>query len=223
MAPISIPLFPLATVLFPEGVLPLQIFEVRYLDMIGRCITSGNPFGVVTLTEGHEVRTPESLEKFIQAGTLATVEDSSVPSPGLLQVVSRGAARFKVLVCERRPNGLWTADVELLPPDLPVRIPSELQGAADALDRVLGSLGDVPERRWPVRLQQFAPAARRLRLGVEPLVRIAAAHHRAKTRHADARQSADPARTDARPARRARPDHLLTGCRSGTLESWPGR
>jgi Lon protease-like protein len=152
MAPISIPLFPLATVLFPEGVLPLQIFEVRYLDMIGRCITSGNPFGVVTLTEGHEVRTPESLEKFIQAGTLATVEDSTVPSPGLLQVVSRGAARFKVLACARRPNGLWTADVELLPPDLPVRIPSELQGAADALDRVLGSLGDVPERRWPVRL-----------------------------------------------------------------------
>jgi Lon protease-like protein len=152
MAPISIPLFPLATVLFPEGVLPLQIFEVRYLDMIGRCITSGNPFGVVTLTEGHEVRTPASLEKFIQAGTLATVEDSSVPSPGLLQVVSRGAARFKVVACERRPNGLWTADVELLPPDLPVRIPSELQGAADALDRVLGSLGDVPERRWPVRL-----------------------------------------------------------------------
>lgn len=152
MAPISIPLFPLATMLFPEGVLPLQIFEVRYLDMIGRCIAGGNPFGVVTLTAGHEVRTPDSMEQFFQSGTLATVEDSSAPSPGLLQVVCRGAARFRVLSSERRLNGLWTAEIDLLPPDLPVRIPSELQGAADALDRVLGSLGDVPEQRWPVRL-----------------------------------------------------------------------
>jgi Lon protease-like protein len=152
MATISIPLFPLGTVLFPEGVLPLQIFEVRYLDMIGKCIASGSPFGVVMLTEGQEVRTPETVERFVQSGTLATVEDSSAPSPGLLQVVCRGGARFRVLSSERRPNGLWTAEVELLPPDLPVRIPSELQGAADALERVLGSLSDVPARRWPVRL-----------------------------------------------------------------------
>jgi Lon protease-like protein len=151
MAPISIPLFPLATVLFPEGVLPLQIFEVRYLDMIGKCIVGGNPFGVVTLTAGNEVRTPDTLETFLQDGTLATVEDSSAPSPGLRQVLCRGAARFRVLASARRPNGLWTADVELLPPDLPVPIPSELQGAADALGRVLASLGEVPEERWPVR------------------------------------------------------------------------
>ncbi|HEU4376189.1 MAG TPA: LON peptidase substrate-binding domain-containing protein [Telluria sp.] len=151
MAPISIPLFPLATVLFPEGVLPLQIFEVRYLDMIGKCIAGGNPFGVVTLTAGHEVRTPDGKESFLQSGTLATVEEHSAPSPGLLQVVCRGAARFRVVASERRANGLWMADVELLPPDLPVPIPSELQGAADALERVFASLGEVPEHRWPVR------------------------------------------------------------------------
>ena len=52
MATISIPLFPLGTVLFPDGVLPLQIFEVRYLDMISRCLTEGEPFGVVLLTQG---------------------------------------------------------------------------------------------------------------------------------------------------------------------------
>ena len=151
MAPISIPLFPLVTVLFPEGVLPLQIFEVRYFEMIGKCIAAGNPFGVVTLTGGKEVRSPDGIETFFHAGTLATVEDSSAPSPGLLQVVCRGAARFRVLDSERRPNGLWTAEVELLPPDLPVPIPSELQGAADALERVIVSLGEVPEHRWPVR------------------------------------------------------------------------
>jgi Lon protease-like protein len=151
MAPISIPLFPLATVLFPEGVLPLQIFEVRYLEMMGKCIVSGNPFGVVTLTGGKEVRSPDGMETFLQSGTLATVEESSAPSAGLLQVICRGAARFRILASRRQLNGLWTAEVELLPPDLPVPIPSELQGAADALERVIVSLGEVPEHRWPVR------------------------------------------------------------------------
>src|SRR6478735_8257500 len=64
MATISIPLFPLSTVLFPDGVLPLQIFEVRYLDMISRCLTDDEPFGVVLLTHGQEVRAPEGLERF---------------------------------------------------------------------------------------------------------------------------------------------------------------
>ena len=152
MATIFIPLFPLSTVLFPEGVLPLQVFEVRYLDMIGKCIAAGSPFGVVMLTAGQEVRTPETMEKFVQSGTLATVEEHSAPSAGLLQVICRGGARFRIVASERRANGLWTAEVELLPADLAVRIPSELQGAADALERVLASLGDVPAERWPVRL-----------------------------------------------------------------------
>ncbi|MCB2040838.1 MAG: LON peptidase substrate-binding domain-containing protein, partial [Rhodoferax sp.] len=52
----SLPLFPLGTVLFPGGVLPLRIFEVRYLDMIGKCHRHGAPFGVVALTRGSEVQ-----------------------------------------------------------------------------------------------------------------------------------------------------------------------
>jgi Lon protease-like protein len=152
MTHISIPLFPLGTVLYPEGVLPLQIFEVRYLDMIHKCIADGVPFGVAMLLEGREVRTPETMEKFSDGGTLATVSASHAPSPGLIQVVCRGGARFKVLSSQRRANGLWMGEVELLPADLPVKIPSELRGAADALERVLESLNDVPEERWPVKL-----------------------------------------------------------------------
>ena len=151
MTPISIPLFPLGTVLFPDGVLPLQIFEVRYLDMIGKCIANNSAFGVVMLTDGQEVRKPEELEKFVQSGTIAAVHDSSAPSPGLRQVICRGSTRFRVLSSERRANGLWMGEVELLPADQVVRIPSELQGAADALERMLASLGDVAEERWPVR------------------------------------------------------------------------
>ncbi len=151
MTHIPIPLFPLGTVLYPEGVLPLQIFEVRYLDMIHKCIAEGMPFGVVMLIEGREVRTPASVEKFSDGGTLASVAASHAPSPGLIQVVCRGGARFKVVSSQRRPNGLWVGQVELVAADLRVKIPSELRGAADALERVLESLNDVPEERWPVK------------------------------------------------------------------------
>ncbi len=151
MTHIPIPLFPLGTVLYPDGVLPLQIFEVRYLDMIHKCIAEGMPFGVVMLIEGREVRTPASIEKFSDGGTLASVAASHAPSPGLIQVVCRGGARFKVVSSQRRPNGLWVGQVELVAADLRVKIPSELRGAADALERVLESLNDVPEERWPVK------------------------------------------------------------------------
>jgi len=151
MATITLPLFPLSTVLFPDGVLPLQIFEVRYLDMISRCLTEDEPFGVVLLTQGQEVRTPEGQERFADCGTLASVQDTTATTPGLLQVVCRGGARFRVLHSARRTNGLWMAEAELLENDRVVHLPADLQGAADALDRVLSSLHDVPQTRWPVQ------------------------------------------------------------------------
>jgi uncharacterized protein len=151
MPTLTFPLFPLGTVLFPDGVLPLQIFEVRYLDMVSRCIAEGTPFGVVLLTHGNEVRTPEGQERFVTSGTLASVHESTSASPGLLQVVCRGGTRFHVLSSERRPNGLWMAETELMPDDRRIPVPSELQGASDALDKVLASLHEVPEQRWPVQ------------------------------------------------------------------------
>ena len=150
MAALTFPLFPLGTVLFPDGVLPLQIFEVRYLDMIRRCIADSTPFGVVLLTQGGEVRTPEGQERFLQSGTLASVQETTASGPGLLHVSCRGASRFRIVSSERRVNGLWRANVELVADDRSIGVPSELQGAADALDKVLAALHDVPEQRWPV-------------------------------------------------------------------------
>ena len=72
----SLPLFPLGTVLYPGGLLPLRIFEVRYLDMIRRCHAAGTPFGVVSLTQGHEVRQAGApQEAFCEIGTLATLAE----------------------------------------------------------------------------------------------------------------------------------------------------
>src|SRR3954454_7885866 len=79
----DLPLFPLGTVLFPDGLLPLQVFEVRYLDMIGRCRRQGSPFGVVSLVQGAEVRVAGAgTERFATIGTLAVIREFDAPQPG---------------------------------------------------------------------------------------------------------------------------------------------
>src|SRR5512140_3257968 len=92
----SLPLFPLSAVLFPGGVLPLRIFEVRYLDMIGRCHKAGAPFGVVSLTQGNEVRQPGGKEAFADVGTLATIDEFETPRPGLMMIRANGGQRFRI-------------------------------------------------------------------------------------------------------------------------------
>lgn len=134
----SLPLFPLGTVLFPGGLLPLQIFEVRYLDMVRRCQASGSPFGVVSLTEGHEVRhAGAGPEAFAPVGTLAMLAEVSSPQPGLMMIRTQGTQRFRILRSEQLKHGLWVGDVELLPDDQPVTVPEDLADARDALAQVL--------------------------------------------------------------------------------------
>ncbi len=109
----SLPLFPLGAVLFPGGVLPLRIFEVRYLDMIGRCHKAGAPFGVVTLTQGAEVRRPGGgVEAFHSVGTLATITALETPQPGLMTIRCHGEQRFRIARSEQLKHGLWIADVQ---------------------------------------------------------------------------------------------------------------
>ncbi len=167
----SLPLFPLGTVLFPEGVLPLQIFEVRYLDMIGKCHKTGAPFGVVSLTEGMEVRKPAdpsgkkaqpggdgfAHEAFNLVGTLATITAFSVPQPGLMVIRCRGVQRFVISRHEKLKHGLWVADVARLQADLTVAIPTDLQKAADALGKLIQNL---QERDMPGDQMRLLPPYR---------------------------------------------------------------
>lgn len=136
----SLPLFPLATVLFPQGQLPLRVFEVRYLDMVAKCHQAGAPFGVVSLLQGSEVRKPQQVEVFSDVGTLATIERLNTPRPGLMEVYCSGAQRFHVLRRQQLRNGLWVADVEHIGGDNRVLIPTDLAPVAQALERVLDKL-----------------------------------------------------------------------------------
>lgn len=156
----SLPLFPLGTVLYPGGLLPLRIFEVRYLNMIGKCHKIGAPFGVVSLIQGSEVRKVDGkqsdggfvAEEFNAIGTLATITEFSAPQPGLMVIRCEGAQRFEISNREKLKHGLWVADVTRLDDDQNVRIPEDLQGAANALGKVIRSLQErsVPDEQVPL-------------------------------------------------------------------------
>lgn len=156
----ALPLFPLGTVLFPDGLLPLRVFEVRYLDMVGKCHKAGVPFGVVMLTRGSEVRVAGAAsEQFAEVGTLATIRQLETPQAGLMQVECLGTQRFRVRASELQKHGLWTAEVEALADDAPLQIPADLQHVADALRRLIRTLEERKrmENRADVRLPIAEP------------------------------------------------------------------
>jgi Lon protease-like protein len=148
----SLPLFPLGAVLYPDGLLSLRVFEVRYLDMIAKCRKAGAPFGVVSLTQGNEVRQPGSQEAFALVGTLATIHDFEQPQAGLMLVRAMGAQRFRITSSDQLKHGLWVADVERLVPDMVVPIPEDLQPTADALERLIQSLQLKADKPGPMPL-----------------------------------------------------------------------
>jgi Lon protease-like protein len=113
-APREIFLFPLGTVLFPDGVLPLKVFEQRYIEMTKACLRDNLPFGVCLIREGREVGTaalPESV------GCLATIAQWDMPQFGLFHLIARGGQRFRVRATRVGAGQLISADVELLPAD----------------------------------------------------------------------------------------------------------
>jgi Lon protease-like protein len=137
----SLPLFPLGTVLFPGGLLPLRIFEVRYLDMIGKCRKADAPFGVVSLTSGSEVRKAGAdAESFAAIGTLAMIREFESPQSGLLQIECVGTQRFRVCSNELQKHGLWVAEVEAVSDDVALEIPDDLRHTATALQRLIDTL-----------------------------------------------------------------------------------
>jgi Lon protease-like protein len=156
----ELPLFPLGSVLFPGGLLPLRIFEVRYLDMIGKCRKNGTPFGVVALTQGTEVRRLQDetgdgdfpTESFEDIGTLASITEFSAPQAGLVMVRCTGTQRFKVSRSHQLKHGLWMAEATTLPDDKLVPVPADLQAASDGLKKVIRTLQEreVPADKMPV-------------------------------------------------------------------------
>lgn len=154
MASAQIPLFPLQSVLYPDGVLSLRVFEVRYLDLIQRCQKEKVPFGVVCLRQGSEVRrapapgeTEPPVEVLHDIGTLAHIEVFERPQPGLMLIRCRGGRRFQLQGSEQLKHGLWIGNCELLDEAAVVPVPEDLRPLRDDLQRLYRSLqADVAGR-----------------------------------------------------------------------------
>ena len=144
----TVPLFPLQTVLFPEGPLPLRIFEPRYLDMVSRCMKDDAAFGVVLIAAGAEAGAPVRTHA---QGTLARICDWDQGDDGLLSIKAIGAEQFRLVSMERQDDGLNVGSIEVLPPEPTVPLPGEFKPFAELVRVVLDDLSEVygqAERRY---------------------------------------------------------------------------
>jgi len=107
----ALPLFPLHTVLFPDGLLELKIFETRYLDLMARCMREGSPFGVVALRSGSEARSGGAAPvTLFDVGTLAELIEVDSPEANILLVRCRGGQRFRLGTTRQESDGLWVGE-----------------------------------------------------------------------------------------------------------------
>jgi len=138
---LDIPLFPLASVLFPGGRLALRIFEPRYLDLVRECTRFGAGFGVCLILQGHEAGDPAVPAAI---GTMARITDFHIDDDGLLGIVAEGGQRFRVARSRVLTDGLLRGDVEVWPVEPEIEVPVEFA----LLQSILGRLIETMAPHW---------------------------------------------------------------------------
>lgn len=138
MSLLNVPIFPLNAVLFPGGLLPLRVFEARYMDMTRDCLKRDAPFGVCLIREGTEVGAPAVPEGI---GCLATILEWDMQQQGILNIKTRGGQRFRILERRTGAQGLTSADIELIPPETSAPVPEEFSSCARLLEMVVVDQG----------------------------------------------------------------------------------
>ena len=141
--PFALPLFPLRTVLFPGGLLPLKIFEQRYIDMAKACLRDETPFGVCLITQGDEVSRGDDAAPptFAPIGTVAQIVSWDMPELGILHVATEGVVRFRVQKYAISPAGLTQGEVTTLPAEAAVPLPEKHAPLAQLLELVATRIG----------------------------------------------------------------------------------
>jgi uncharacterized protein len=148
----DLPLFPLHTVLFPGGLLPLKIFEARYLDMARACLREQTPFGVCLLKSGHEVASPGDPSVPENIGCIAEITECDVDTFGLLLVQTRGTQRFKLKDYRVEPSNLLIGETELIGNDRPLHGAETLAkfgACAEVLERIIETLKEREPQSLP--------------------------------------------------------------------------
>jgi Lon protease-like protein len=134
----DLPLFPLRTVLVPGGLLSLQIFEPRYLDLVRECARNDSGFGVCLILEGSESGAPP---QHAGIGTSARIRDFNTLPNGLLGIVASGDSRFRIHRTRVRDNGLMIGKVEWLFEAPRRTVPDEYLVLAQVLERLMEKVG----------------------------------------------------------------------------------
>lgn len=134
------PLFPLDTVVFPDGVLPLRIFEPRYLDLVSMCMKRSTGFGICVARPANNggFSLPHSV------GTLVEIVDFDRLEDGCLGITVEGRRRFNVLSTRQAGNGLWWGTVEFIREGLDVDCPAEF----DTLREIAEALLEQADSSW---------------------------------------------------------------------------
>lgn len=132
-------LFPLRTVLFPDGPLPLRVFEPRYLDMVSRCMRDDQPFGVILLLAGAET----GAARTASIGTLARIADWYQGSDGILGITALGTTRFELGEVDQQDDGLYLGRLTPLAPEPAVELPGKYRPMAELLSVILDDLGKL--------------------------------------------------------------------------------
>ncbi len=130
-------LFPLNTALFPDGLLPLRVFETRYIDMVRDCMKAASPFGVVAIRSGREVG---ALAEPYSVGTLASITEWDMPDFGVLLIQTRGGERFRILETRLLPNQRLEARIAIIAQDAVVESGDTLAVCSRVLRAVVDDL-----------------------------------------------------------------------------------
>jgi Lon protease-like protein len=159
LKPTTLPLFPLNTVVFPGGQLPLRIFEQRYLDMIKRAIADDTPFGIcapawgtpagapplrgdpsAAIREGSETGTPAVP---YDVGTCMRITDWDMPQTGILHIETVALDRFVIRSTHTEPGGLLIGTVETVSAEPAVAVPDDLELSVEILRHIIDEYGDA--------------------------------------------------------------------------------
>ena len=133
----ALPLFPLQTVVFPGGLLPLRVFEPRYMDMVKQAIADNLPFGICAVREGRTT----GVVNHHEVGTQVRVIDWDMPQPGILHIQTQAFERFVVRSSHSESNGLLVGEVDDVSAEPAVAVPPELALSAEILYQIIEELG----------------------------------------------------------------------------------
>jgi hypothetical protein len=131
----------LKTVLFPGGVLPLKVFEQRYVAMTKTCLKDETTFGVCLITRGEEVAAGGSKVSFAGVGTRARIVAWDMPQLGIFHIRAQGLGRFQVRSHAAGGDGLVVGQVTDVAPEPALPLADAFQPLAKLLEILMERVG----------------------------------------------------------------------------------